>query len=605
MSLVGKLEDLSVGDILQILSMSRRTGILTIETSEGKSTILFKNGLILNSTSPSPSIPSLGQILVERGLVTEDRLQQLLELQKKRGNEPLGSILLEAEIIDENTLHEIIKARIRETIAHLMKFREGNFSFDLREVVPFDEIHFNPAEVPFAMGWSPQHLLGEEAENKRKRHGKRKSRTLLFHPPPDLTIRIPRIEETITYEQIRPAEPKEPLSLDDLKLPIVGELPAFELIAEQIDFPTVSAPLTLSAVPVRKETGTTPFKNVLLVEDEALVRQVLSRRLQERGFRTHLADNPAEAIRILRRLTDKGEPFWIITDLVMPTSAGDGFLGGLELVEASRRINSAAPLFIITDYDDARAQTRAFSLGVFHLHKKPVLSRSSLQEAEAQLYRFTDTLIHALRQPPYRFEDPDTGEEFWGDLKWESVQDSVPTSAANLVSQVGELHRIFDKLKSPKEIPEISSLLLRYAADFFDRGLLFVIRKEEIVGWNGFGETGDTESMPQKARRIRFSLSEDSVFRKVVKLKQTHSGKLADQPANRQFISLLGRLIPPAVALLPILSNRNVIALLYGDQAVTKRPIRNLEGLEIFLAQAGIALENALRQRKMKSIRFR
>ncbi len=604
MSLIGKLEDLSVGDILQILSVSRRTGILTIETTEGKSTILFKNGLVLNSTSPSPSINSLGQVLVDRGLITRDRLQQLLELQKKRGNEPLGSILLEAELIGEDTLQEIIKTRIRETIVHLMKFQEGNFSFDLREVVPFDEIHFNPAEAPFAMGWSPQHLMRTDRDNNDKNRGKQKSRTLLFHPPPpELTIRLPRVEETFTEEQIKPAAHKEPLSLEDLNLPEMGESPAFELIAEQIDFPIVSTSLSLSALPVQKETC--PFTNVLLVEEEALVRQTLSRRLQERGFRPHLADNPADAARILRRLTDKGEQLWIITDLVMPTSAGDGFLGGLELVETARKINSAAPLFVMTDYEDARAQTRAFSLGVFHFHKKPILSRTSLQDAEAQLYRFTDTLIHALRQPPYRFEDPDTGEEFWGDLKWEAIRDSVPTSATNMVAQVGELHRIFEKLKSPKEIPEISSLLLRYAAEFFDRGLLFVIRKDEIIGWNGFGETGDSESMPQKARRIRFTLSEDSIFRKVFKLKQTHSGKLTDTPANRQLISFTGRLIPPAVALLPILSNRNVFAVLYGDQAVTRRPIRNLEGLEILLAHAGIAMENALQQRKMKSIRFR
>ncbi len=601
MSLIGKLEDLSVGDILQILSVSRRTGILTIETTEGKSTILFKNGLVVNSASPALSIRSLGQILVDRGLITTDRLRQLLELQKKRGNEPLGSILLEAELIGEETLQEILKTRIRETIVHLMTFQEGNFSFDQREVVPFDEIHFNPAEFPFAMGWSPQHLMRAEADSKERE--KRKSRTLLFHPPPELTIQLPRVEDTIPYEQIQPVVHQEPLSLEDLKLPDLGELPAFDLIAEQIDFQAVSTSPSLSAVSILKESC--PFTTVLLVEDEALVRQVLSRRLQERGFRPYLADNPADAVRILRRLTDKGEKLWMITDLVMPTSAGDGFLGGLELVEAARKINSAAPLFVMTDYSDVRAQTRAFSLGVFHFHKKPILSRSSLQDAEAQLYRFADTLIHALRQPPYRFEDPDTGEEFWGDLKWEAIRDSVPTSAINMVSQVGELHRIFEKLKSPKEIPEISSLLLRYAAEFFDRGLLFVIRKDEIVGWNGFGETGDSESMPQKARRIRFSLNQDSVFRKVFKLKKTHSGKLTDTPANRQLISFTGRLIPPAVVLLPILGNRNVFAMLYGDQAITRRPIRNLEGLEIFLAHAGIAMETTMQQRKMRSIRFR
>ena len=50
MSLVGNLEDLPLADILQIVSLSKRTGILTIETEEGKNIVVFKNGLIVSFT---------------------------------------------------------------------------------------------------------------------------------------------------------------------------------------------------------------------------------------------------------------------------------------------------------------------------------------------------------------------------------------------------------------------------------------------------------------------------------------------------------------------------------------------------------------------------
>ena len=96
MSLVGNLEDLPLADILQIVSLSKRTGILTIETDEGKNIIVFKSGLIVSAACPSPKIKNLGQILMERQILTQAKLSSLLDLQKSRGNEPLGSIILAA-----------------------------------------------------------------------------------------------------------------------------------------------------------------------------------------------------------------------------------------------------------------------------------------------------------------------------------------------------------------------------------------------------------------------------------------------------------------------------------------------------------------------------
>ena len=57
--------------------------------------------------------------------------------------------------------------------------------------------------------------------------------------------------------------------------------------------------------------------------------------------------------------------------------------------------------------------------------------------------------------------------------------------------------------------------------------------------------------------------------------------------------------------MLTLISNNEVIALLYGDNAATKRTIKDLEGLEIFMVQAGIAMENALLHRKIQSLKFK
>ncbi len=49
MSLVGSLEDLGLGDILQIVSLSRKSGLLSIHSDEGEGRIVFCDGLVHSS----------------------------------------------------------------------------------------------------------------------------------------------------------------------------------------------------------------------------------------------------------------------------------------------------------------------------------------------------------------------------------------------------------------------------------------------------------------------------------------------------------------------------------------------------------------------------
>ncbi len=55
---------------------------------------------------------------------------------------------------------------------------------------------------------------------------------------------------------------------------------------------------------------------------------------------------------------------------------------------------------------------------------------------------------------------------------------------------------------------------------------------------------------------------------------------------------------------MPILYNRATLLLLFGDNGVSGRALDDLGGLgglELFMAQAGMALENKLLQRKLGS----
>jgi hypothetical protein len=64
----------------------------------------------------------------------------------------------------------------------------------------------------------------------------------------------------------------------------------------------------------------------------------------------------------------------------------------------------------------------------------------------------------------------------------------------------------------------------------------------------------------------------------------------------------IGRFRSTEVALLPLLTNRETVALLFGDNPETGRGMGRLDSLALFINQAGIALENAFLQVKVKAL---
>ena len=65
MSLEGKLEDLGLSDIFQILNLSRRTGTLTIRRKEGKGLIVFNHGQVVYASIEDKK--SLADICLKAG----------------------------------------------------------------------------------------------------------------------------------------------------------------------------------------------------------------------------------------------------------------------------------------------------------------------------------------------------------------------------------------------------------------------------------------------------------------------------------------------------------------------------------------------------------
>ncbi|MCC6992171.1 MAG: response regulator, partial [Acidobacteria bacterium] len=116
---------------------------------------------------------------------------------------------------------------------------------------------------------------------------------------------------------------------------------------------------------------------MLLVDDEAANRDMLSRRLEKRGYSVGVAASGAEALEALDR-----EPWSaILLDVQMPG------MSGLEVLQKVRERWSAAelPVLMVTAKDSSDDIVSALDLGANDYVTKPVDFPVTLARIQAQL----------------------------------------------------------------------------------------------------------------------------------------------------------------------------------------------------------------------------
>jgi len=115
--------------------------------------------------------------------------------------------------------------------------------------------------------------------------------------------------------------------------------------------PTASAPVSEPLPPpAHGET-------VLVIDDEAGVREAMRRVLEDHGYRVRLAASGAEGIAVYA--THRAEVALVIVDMMMPGMDGPGTMGALRRIDSAVRI--AAVTGLLEDVRVARAQAAGAS----------------------------------------------------------------------------------------------------------------------------------------------------------------------------------------------------------------------------------------------------
>jgi hypothetical protein len=133
MAFKGTLKEFKVPDILQLISLQKKTGILTFTSSDGFITLIFENGMIAGVDAfPKKLETRVGHVLVKQDLISNEMLDRALVIQK-RTNQKIGEILLSMGLIGQDTVAEALKNQAVEVILSLFKWKRGEYNFKIMD----------------------------------------------------------------------------------------------------------------------------------------------------------------------------------------------------------------------------------------------------------------------------------------------------------------------------------------------------------------------------------------------------------------------------------------------------------------------------------------
>src|SRR5215212_636835 len=108
MAIKGSLREASLPDVLQLLSMGKKTGCLSVSHRNNFGYIYFDRGKISYASIVNRR-DRLGDILVKSGLVAQQQLDEAIAQQGRERNKRLGEILVGHGLISREELHRQIR----------------------------------------------------------------------------------------------------------------------------------------------------------------------------------------------------------------------------------------------------------------------------------------------------------------------------------------------------------------------------------------------------------------------------------------------------------------------------------------------------------------
>ncbi|MGE5175301.1 MAG: DUF4388 domain-containing protein [Hyphomicrobiales bacterium] len=139
MALQGNLDDFSLPEILQLIAVQQKSGVLKLTAGDDIAVIFFEGGKIVSTRDRRRNAKDpLKPFLVRTGRVTEAQLKQVETIEAESRRE-LTDILLSGNYLNSDQLTKALEEQVQDTLHQLLTWKTGayHFSGDARTVPKF------------------------------------------------------------------------------------------------------------------------------------------------------------------------------------------------------------------------------------------------------------------------------------------------------------------------------------------------------------------------------------------------------------------------------------------------------------------------------------
>ncbi|MFC1611874.1 DUF4388 domain-containing protein, partial [Myxococcota bacterium] len=435
LSLLGNLADLGLGDIFQIVSLSRRSGTLQLTTPTESGEIVFEAGRVIAAYMTGKR-ESVGEGLLGLGVVPATTYQDMLAAQAAGGQ---GWELFNSFGLVEDKIADALEVLLKRAIFEMFEWAEGTFSFVLEDDPnPWRGFSLMGARVVVVRGLSPQYLAIEGARLKDERtkadalesflaRDKAKgsdgsnadvetfAAQLRDSPQPESSsagwssqpsaqsangvkpaLLAAAAAQPEAASSLAPAQPSAAPAQTAVTAPAPPTTARLEgpegaePSAKGVEVESSSADLTPPAEPspIEGEPAAASSWRLLAVDDDPQVTKHILSTFGSRFSAVAIANTAAEA---LKEIDDDTPDLIVASDLIIARSDGAGILGGIEILEKVRSRSADVPVVLFTDYENVEAQNKADKLGVAGFLMKP-------RKAQIQAIRQKSAVSPAMQE---------------------------------------------------------------------------------------------------------------------------------------------------------------------------------------------------------------
>jgi len=128
MSFQGNLKSVSFPDVLQLLTLSKKTGTLKLTQNQTEKKVYLKNGAIIFAESNLLE-DNFDNLLLSTGLITLEELQKARKVQELTGKD-LPSTLVYLNLVGKEKIAELSRRYVENIVFSLFSWEDGDFIFE-------------------------------------------------------------------------------------------------------------------------------------------------------------------------------------------------------------------------------------------------------------------------------------------------------------------------------------------------------------------------------------------------------------------------------------------------------------------------------------------